>query len=291
MKPIYFRIPKTTSTSIRVQVDRQPYLYDTYHFHPEMQLMVILEGEGTRFVGETMDSFAPGDVYLLGANLPHMFRCAPTYYLADSGKMAHSVQVYFKPETFGEGFLHLPEAGAVLEVLQAAAGGLAVHGPPRNQVADLLREMPQQADFVQVLRLFEALHHIAHAKDLRPLSHLPVRQAPREADSKRINAVFNLVLTHYQRLITLEEAAGVANMTTNAFCRFFKQRTRKTFSRFLNEVRIGYAARMLTTSDRPIADIAFSCGFNNLSSFNRQFKAIKELTPSNFRKQSRRLQS
>jgi AraC-like DNA-binding protein len=287
MKPLLFRNPMNNEESFYIQEDKLPHFYDILHYHPEFQLTLIIEGTGTCFIGDKIGRFAPGDIFLIGANLPHVFRSAEAYYSKDSKVFAHGISSYFKKESFGESFFDLPETHAIKDLLLRASRGLIIKGNTREIVRPGILGLVKQDGFQRLLSFLSILYSIATSTELEFISSIGFQASKKENDHKKINDVFNYVMKNFQKDIELDEIAKIASMSTTAFCRFFKIRTRKTFSEFLNEVRIGNACKLLINSSDSITEIAYKSGFNNSSNFNRAFKKITNYTPSGYLKRLR----
>jgi len=278
MKPLLFRIPKTETESFRVQIDDLPYFYDTLHFHPEWQITLMLESTGTQFVGDNVARFQPFDIYFLGSNLPHVFRNDAEYY--SQSMRAYSVSIYFRGDILGETFFDIPETLHLKTLLAEASRGFRIRNNESNGLAQLVESIMHKKGFEKLLTFLEILNAISASADKEFLSSIAYQSTQKETDNQRINDVFEFLMRNYERDINLDETAGIANMTPNAFCRFFKLRTRKTFSEFLNDIRIGHACRMLQNGDTSVLEVCFANGFNNVSNFNRQFKNRTRMTPS-----------
>ncbi len=282
MKPIYFQIPKTSGETVRVQYDQQPHFYDNLHFHPEVQIMLICESSGTRFIGDSIGSFGPGDLLLLGPNLPHVFRNDKKYYEQDPQLQASNVSVFFQFESFGEPFLSLPEVYPILKLLQSSGRGIAIRGGTRERATALVHQMLPLEGFERLITLFSFLSLVSRSMEIELLSSVGFDGPQKDSDSRKINDVFSYIMENFSQDVRLQEAANIASMSVNAFCRYFKQHTRKTFSTFLNEIRIGHACRLLIEDRWNVRETAFECGYDNISYFNRQFKDITGYTPSEY---------
>ncbi len=278
MKPLLFRIPKTETESFRVQIDDLPYFYDTLHFHPEWQITLMLESTGTQFVGDNVARFQAYDIYFLGSNLPHVFRNDAEYY--SSSMRAHSISIYFRGDILGENFFDIPETLHLKSLLTEASRGFRIRNVEANKLTALIESITHKKGFDKLLTFLEILNAISVSPHKEFLSSIAYQSTQKEADNQRINDVFEFLMRNYERDVSLDEVAGIANMTPNAFCRFFKLRTRKTFSAFLNDIRIGHACRMLQSGDNSVLEVCYANGFNNVSNFNRQFKNRTKMTPS-----------
>lgn len=284
MKALAFKVPQTATESFRLQEDDVPHFYDRLHHHPELQLTLIVSSYGTQLVGDSIQAFKEGDLLLIGAHLPHVFRNDEVFY-KDANLRAKAISVFFNRQSFGEGFTDLPEASPLRELLQQAGRGIRINSPLREHLIPQLYQLSERRGFSRLLLLLEMLHAIASApEELELLSSIRFDGAAASADEQRLKEVFQYVMDHYQGAIALGEVAGVANMSVSAFCRYFKLRTRKTFVRFLNEVRVGAACRLLGERDLHISEISYAVGYQNLSNFNRQFRSIKGMTPTAYLK-------
>lgn len=282
MRPLFFKVPTIDGRSLRVEQDTFPHFYGHLHFHPEVQLTLIQEGEGTLIIGDKIDRFAPNDVLLIGSNLPHVLRSDPDYFQPDSSRRSSSVSVLFNAEQLETRVLSLPETRHVQQLLRESQHGIRFRGPAGHWLVEQFGALPTQRPFDQFLTLLNMLDFLTTCADREVLSATAFRHPQRPEDHQRLERVFSFILEHYQSPISLEDVAGIANLTPGAFCRFFRQHTRKTFSTLLNEIRIEHACRYLRGSKVTISQIAFSCGFTNLSNFNRQFKQITGMPPGDY---------
>ncbi|EJF08447.1 AraC family transcriptional regulator [Pontibacter sp. BAB1700] len=286
-KVIPFKIPKSSKEFVRFQEDRQPYFYDKLHQHPEIQLSCILKGEGKLIVGDYLGRFKPGDIFLLGRDVPHVFRSDKVYYEADSKQECHDLIVFFDTEALGRAFWEAEELQEVRSFLDKLKGCYQVQGinePSFRRQVELLKEISGLDKMLAGLALLRVL--LLEAK-LERLNLDDRVQDLSEREGRRMDQVLHFLVEQSHRAIPLEEAAAVANLSREAFCRFFKERTRKTFTAFLNEIRVGNACQMLKKEDATIASVAFSVGFSNLSHFNRVFKNIMGCSPKVYRRSGR----
>ena len=282
-KPLLFKIPTSEKESFKIQIDDLAYFYDPLHFHPEIQLTYIVESNGTFFIGDNIKSFKSGDILLIGSNLTHVFRNDRIYYDSEKHR-AKSISAFFTEDSFGTNFFNLPEAYKVKRLLQRASRGIKILGSAKEKVSRLLKEIHRYEGFDRILYFLKVLSAMAETDEVEYLSSLGSSKYLKEADSKKINDVFEYVLQNFSDNIKLNEVAGIANMSVTSFCRYFKLRTRKTFSLFLNEIRIGHACKLLKENKYNISEICYECGFNNISNFNRQFKTITGFTPTIYKK-------
>ena len=276
MKALPFKIPKVEDSSFHLQIDDEPYFYDKLHQHPELQLTWIVKGEGTLIYGDYLGEFKPNEVYLMGSNVPHVFRSRAEYY-ENNGLRILAKSIFFKPDLIRKGQAILPELSQLEGLLLAADRGLKINPEESqkliHQIDEVFRANPLSR-LGQTLCLIDELGRT----ELQPLSQLPQKSIT-ENQGRRLDDVFKFTLENYHRPIQLEEVADVVHMNKAAFCRYFKQHTRKTYLNFLNEIRLQKATELLRTTELSVAQIAYEVGFNNLSNFNRTFKLVKGSTP------------
>ncbi|AGA78815.1 AraC family transcriptional regulator [Echinicola vietnamensis] len=287
MKPLLFKVAKTNEETVRILQEDYPYFFDKLHYHAETQIMVIVAGEGTYFIGDAIGNFKAGDVFVLGANLPHFFRSSHPYYSTSSTLRSKNISILFALASMGERILELPEFYAVTKLLDRSKRGLKLEGKARQKIYAAAHRMAQKEGLPRIIYLLKQLHKLSMSEELIPLSHINFEPTELPADTKKINVVINYIMMNFNKDIVVSDAANVANLSINAFCRFFKLHTRKTFSMFLNEVRIGHACKMLIEEGFSVKEIAFQSGYYNISYFNRQFKQITGMTPSEYSKAHR----
>src|SRR6478735_2842596 len=170
MKILPFKIPKTNQESFRLQEDDQPHFYDHLHQHPEIQLTLILSSEGKAIAGDHIGTFKPGDVFLIGPNLPHVFRNDSKYYESSNTEEAHSVSVFFELQSFGERFLSMPELKSLQEFNKLSERGLYIKEPVRNRIAHLIKQLFRTSDMDRVIVLLKILNVLSHTADIDPLA-------------------------------------------------------------------------------------------------------------------------
>jgi len=284
MKILPFKIPKTSQESFRLQEDLETHFYDHLHQHPEVQLTLILNSEGRVIVGDFIGTFKPGDIFLIGPNLPHVFRNDSRYYEEPHEGQAHSVTIFFEWQAFGDKFLSLPELGNLQEFSKLAERGLFLQEPVRARVSQLIRQMLRKNGMDRLIVLLKILNILSSNKNMEPLASAGVYSEFDELDGKKLAGIYRFTMNEFHRKINLDEVASLAHMTTNSFCRYFKKRTRKSYIDFLTEIRIGHARKLLQRNDLSISQISLEVGFNNLSNFNRKFREVCSITPTEFRK-------
>lgn len=283
MKPqLLKRNRKDYLESISFQHVQAPKFMNLWHYHPEVELVYIQQGSGNCFIGDAIERFGPETLVLLGSSLPHNWINDQKYFLPDSTLVAESLAVHFMPEFLKVNLREVPEFQAIGHLVERAKVGLWF-GLETSRAAFYLLEKMKAADaFERLLCFFSILRLLAEAEDVRLLSS-PGYLAMFSETNDRLGRVHEYLMNNFTRDISLEKVAEIALMNKSAFCRYFKKATKKHFSQYLNEIRIGFACRLLQENGEPaISEIAFESGYNTISNFNRQFKLITGHTPSTY---------
>lgn len=284
MKPQLLRVPIGAESSFSVRQDVVLHFYDRWHYHPELELLHIEQGTGTQFVGDNIQNFQPGDVLLIGANLPHYWRCDQKYFDNQAELFAQATVVHFRADFWGDAFLKLPENRAIAQLLDRAKQGIRIQGTARAVVANLLKLMLTATGTQRIITLLTILTTVAASPETTLISTTDYPDQFDEADTDRINRIYGYALANFQRKISVAEVAAVANLSPHSFCRYFKSRSRKPFSQFLLELRVHHACKLLADSDLSISQVCMESGFNQFSGFNKYFKQITGKSPMQYQK-------
>jgi AraC-like DNA-binding protein len=285
MKPQLLKVSKGPGHSFSVRQDLVPYINNRWHYHAEIELIHFKKGEGTQFVGDNIKRFKPGDVVLIGSNLPHYWRFDDQYFDENSKTHADVRVAHFHESFWGSQFLDLPENINIKTALEKAKRGLQITGKTRQQVAEIMDRLLHADGSGRIILLIEALDIIANCKQLSMLSSIGFRNDFIESENDRINAIYEYSLKNFKNRIQLEKIAEVANISPNSFCRYFKSRTRKTYSQFLIEIRVGHACKLLIENHLSVKQLCYESGFNNFTSFHKYFKLITGKSPLSYQKE------
>lgn len=281
MKLKHKPVEKNSMEFIHVKRMNQPYLGYNWHYHEEFELIYFLEGQGIRIVGDHISDFKKGELVLVGAWLPHLWR----HDLQEAQeKEADFIVIKFRKRFDQINLFALPELSSINSLLKKADRGLYFSQKTKDEVHDLILQMAASDGTKKLILLLEILRILAMEEKLMLLSSPDFIRPLEATEEDRLQKVINYIFNNHYRNIPLEEVAELAFMTPPAFCRFFKKRTNKTFSHFLNEFRIGKSCQLLINSEKSIKQICYEAGFNSLTNFNRTFKSFKSMTPSAFRR-------
>lgn len=265
------------SHSFRVFEYKGPGFKRGWHYHPEVELIVFLESTGPLFVGDHMGVYGPGEVLLLGANLPHELR-----YVHGP---VHCLWIHFSMDWFAESLGDLPECAAVTRLLAHATRGLRFDGETAAQVTERLMRMPSLDGIAYLVGFLEIMGLLAESGEMKTLSSAGFTPALDDHASARVQKIHEYVFGHFKDDIDHGELARLVGLSRSALSHFFRRTTGRTLTDFINEVRIGHACQLLINTTLNVSEIAFACGFESLSHFNNIFRRSKELNPTQFRAQ------
>ena len=283
MKPLHFKVPRLEDETIRVECWELDNFFEPIHYHEEFQITLIVEGEGSLFVAESVIDFQKGDTFLFGKNLPHVFRNSCVNFDGESHKNARAVSVFFNQDVLKNSLDEIPEAYALKKLLDMSIYGIKVSDSKKCEVGSKLKQLTLKNSFEKYLGLLDVLECISKDNHLDLISSLGVPIHSVQENMPKINLVFDYVRENYNEKITLKEIAELINMSPTAFCRYFKYKSQKTFSRFLIEVRIANACRLMLQNDFNTSESCYNCGYNNLSNFHKHFKSVMGMTPLEYR--------
>ena len=250
-----------------------------WHYHPELEIVYVNGGSGRRQIGSHVSYYRNGDLIFIGSNLPH---CGLTEKLTNNKR---ETVLQMSPDLLHQAFFDIAEMSFMSGLLERAKRGLVFHGESKRSIGKMIEEMNDMNYFERIVAMLNVFKAMYDAKDYTILNVQEFTLETSTKESEKINLIFNYVKEHYTKSISLEEIADVASMTVPAFCRYFKKMTRKTFTEFVNEYRIAHAAKLLHEKQISISEVCYDSGFNNLSHFNKLFKAFFGKTPSVYREE------
>jgi AraC-like DNA-binding protein len=282
LRPLLEHLPLLPGESFVVKSFEYPYYPTPWHFHPEFEIVLVTESVGKRFIGDNIADFKPGDLAFIGPNLPHLYRNDYEYYTGENINLqAKSIVIHFLESSFGKDFLSLPEAKNIKELLSRSLLGIQVIGPTREVIIEKIHELCSLTGFSRWLKLLEILNSLSASADLKTISTQPIFGL-NETESHRMNKIFEFIMNKNGADLSVKEVADYVGLSPNSFSRYFIRRTRKKFTTFVNEVRLSKAIKLLQENKLSVSEICFASGFNNLSNFNRQFRAVYNMNPLSY---------
>lgn len=283
MKPALEYLPRESDHSFVVKYFDYNYYPTPWHYHPEYEIVMVIESTGKRFIGDAVSDFEPGNLAFIGPNIPHTYKNDDRYYEEGSKLRAKSIVIHFTEASLGADFLALPESRIITRLFDQSLHGIDISGHTRDRIATKLHEIVELKGIRRWLCLVDILIEIAESKECEAITNASVIGF-NEKESRRLCNVLDWITNNFENNISLSDAAKVAQMNDNAFSRFFSQRTRKTFSSFVQELRLQKAAKLLIENEMTVTEVCYECGYNNISNFNRQFLHQYQLNPLRYRK-------
>ncbi|HWZ36321.1 MAG TPA: helix-turn-helix domain-containing protein [Mucilaginibacter sp.] len=284
MKPQLLKVSNDLVHSFSSRQDKVPYINNHWHYHPEVELIYFRQGNGTRFIGDSIQHFQSGDVYLVGSNLPHYWRFDNSYFEDEQNNHADVSVIHFNENFWGDSFLQLPENTVIRNILEKSKYGIKINGDDRGLLGRLIEATVKAEGPQKIMLLMESLMRIGSAKQVEVISSIGSRVDFATSENDRINAIYNYSIANFKRKIQIEEMAEVANISPNSFCRYFKSRTSKTYLQFINEIRVGHACKLLIENKMNLKQICYESGFHNFTSFHKYFKSITGKSPLVYQK-------
>lgn len=284
MKPHLLKVSLKPEVSFSIRKDEVHFFYNRWHYHPEIELIYIEKGTGTQFVGNSIERFKDGDILLIGSGLPHYWRCDDAYFTGNSKLKSIATVAHFQETFWGKDFLELPENRRIKDLFKKAKKGIKLSFKIKGEIIRLLHLMLEATDTTKIILLLQCLDLIARAGKPGMLCTEGFLPDFEEKENNRINDIYAYSLANFKSPISITQISKIACVSPHSFCRYFKSRTKKNYSRFLQELRIGNACKLLIESNKTLAQVCYESGFNNIVNFYRYFKEITGKTPNEYKK-------
>lgn len=284
MKPLFEKVSISERDSFLLRNFSLPFIDAPWHYHPEYELAYISKGCGKRFVGDSVENFEEGDLVLFGSNLPHFWRCDNEFYQGDEQIKSEWTVIQFPVEFVEKVIKNIPELSNIIYLMQRAERGINFGKSMSKLAGRKMKEMTHVSSVNNFFLFLELLDLLSSDDEMRILAGENYQISTNQAESDRMKRILEFTVDNFQKEIAIDQVAEVAHLTTSAFCRYFKQRTRKSYIDYLNEFRISHARKLLIDSDLSVGQVGFECGFNNLSNFHRLFKRQTGLSPMQYAK-------
>ena len=253
-----------------------------WHYHPEIELIYFIKGKTSGIIGDGFQEFDEGDLVMLGADFPHVLQEHVDYKGMNVKEPPFGLIIQFVENFLGKEFITKPEMQPIMKLFDEGKRGLKFKQVIVNQVSDKLLNLHLLNDTKKLISLLDILAILSDTKEYTYLTSNSYNYSF-SYDEDRMKNINEYIYKHFTDSISIKEIASVSNMTVTSFCRYFKSRTLKTFTQFLNELRISYACKLLNKENYSVMDSCFECGYNSLSYFNRQFKAIMKMSPMQYK--------
>lgn len=284
MKIMHEQVSFPPRTMLKVKWDDFPHFTYPWHFHSEFEIVYVLKSSGRRFVADSVEPFQEGDITLMGSYLPHFWK-SETPGDTENANRVNAIVVQFHKDFFREEINSYPEFHRINELLKRAARGIHFSKTSGEKIGKMLKRLLKLNGLERMLYFIKLMDTMARTENYRILASNAYQLEEQKELNNRLDKIMHFINTNYQRKISQEEVASKIGMTTAAFCRYFKEKTGKGFIFFVNEMRIGYACKLLIENHLSISQICFECGFNNISNFNRMFKRQTGYAPGEYQQQ------
>jgi AraC-like DNA-binding protein len=277
MKAKLESIKKDTDSSFRILLTPNLNELFYWHFHPEYEIVYVEATSGFRHIGDHISKYQGSDIALIGPNIPHLN--------FDYGvkTTVNTVVVQMKENFLGQDFFSLPEISAIKNLFEKAKSGLAFYGNTKKLAGEKLKQLTTLPHFEQLISLLQVFNLLANSKEIEILKARPIASASVVKEQQRLQKVYHFIEANYQNNINVNVVAQLCNLTTAAFCRYFKKATHYTFTDFLNQFRINQSKKLLLQGSN-VTEACYESGFANISYFNKTFKKITGENPSAFKK-------
>jgi len=282
MEPILLDVKSLLKHSIYFKELTLPHLNDQLHYHNAYEMTYMLKSNGRRVIGDNIEDFTDGDLTLMAPHVPHISYTDKDYNLSQNNHV-HALVVYFNPDWLTETYFNSPELIKVRELFENMKRGIKIFGQTKKKVVKSIFRLKNSYGLERIITLLDILVVISKSEEYACLASEGYTYLSNQKDLRRIDEVYQYVKENFKSKIALEHIASIANMTPTAFCKYFKNRTQKTFSIFVNEIRIGYACKLLCEENLNISQICYESGFNNLPNFNKNFKRYNNMIPSEYK--------
>ncbi|MGQ7871321.1 AraC family transcriptional regulator [Sunxiuqinia sp. sy24] len=285
MKIMHEQVSFRGTNSFNIKWDDFPHFTFPWHFHTEYELVYVIKSFGKRFVADHVEDFHDGDLVLLGPNLPHFWKNDEVFFQNNPDYHVNAIVIHFPADFFKDQQENYPEFLPIRDLLSRATRGLRFQKQVAKRLDSKLKKLLNKKGLERTLLLLEILGQMGKTKQYHSLASESYRLNLNNWSTNRLDKVMHIINANYRQPIKLDQVASHIGMNTTAFCRYFKEKTGKPFIEFVNEMRIGYACKLLLEKKHSVSQICFESGFNNLSNFNRCFKRITSLSPVQYQNQ------
>ncbi|MVZ64536.1 helix-turn-helix domain-containing protein [Sphingobacterium sp. DK4209] len=278
----HFALPKEPNQSFQIRRDYTPKHQLIWHYHEELELIHIIKGVGTLFIGDCIKSFQAGDTVLIGSQIPHYWMFEKTYTLDEQVEPIDCIVLHFNKDLGINNILNAPEMLGIKHLISHSSRGRYLSKRNPNRIPFLTERTLSSSGLSKLTSMLELMDYFAQ-QESETLTSENYSILNSSDDQGRMNSLMEHIRNNYKQRIKLEELASIAGLTENSFCRYFKQKTGKTPVQFITELRISHACTQLRNSDFSLKEICYDSGFNNFVSFHKNFKTITKMTPTQYR--------
>lgn len=285
MKAVLIELANQNSSLLTIKKINGSHFTTPFHFHDYCELNYIKKSYGKRVVGDSIKNFFEGDLVLMSPNLPHMWYNDSEVINNHSNTSAEAIVTFFSLDILDKLCNNTIVLSKKRNLFEKAKRGICFKGKTKELIVSHLEKMINLEGLIQVIEFLKIVDIMLNSEECELLTSIGYSHSYNEKDTERMNEVYKYMITNFAQPIALKTIAQVANMTPPAFCSFFKRRTQKSFTQFLNELRIGHACKLLQNKKLSISEVCYESGFQNFANFNKTFKELIGKTPSIYRKE------
>ena len=283
LKPFYQKLAPSPQHSVIFLNEEIPHFVVPWHFHPEIEILLVVKSTGTSYIGDGISRFTEGEISIIGENTPHWWKSDPIYIDHSDTINTKSLIIQFRRDMFESNFKHMPEMSHIKLFLDQSIRGIQFLGHTREKLDKQMKKIFRLTGIKRIIEFYILLDMMATSSEYRYHSSIGYSHLPKTFDFYRFNKIQEYIIRNLNEPIRLNDIAEHVNMSPTAFCRYFKKHTKKTFIEFVTEFKIGHACKLLAEEQMSVTRVCYESGFNNLSHFNEQFKKIVHLTPSEYK--------
>jgi AraC-like DNA-binding protein len=282
MKPFYQKLVTLPTQSVIFYNEEKPHFTVPWHFHPEIEILYVVKSSGICYSGDGIHRFTEGEISIIGENVPHWWKSDNKYMDPENKNGIRALIIQFKKEIFDANFINLHEMAAIKELIEKSQRGIKFTGYSREILGKQILKIFRLKGIKRITELIILLDMMAKSEEFEYHSSIGYSKIINSYDFFRFNIIHEYIIRNFTKPIKLEDIAEKANICPTAFCRYFKKHTGRTFISFLNEIRIGYACKLMVEEKLPVSMACTESGFNNLAHFNKLFKRIFNLSPTEY---------
>jgi AraC-like DNA-binding protein len=282
MKPFYQKLVASPTQSVIFYNEEKPHFTVPWHFHPEIEILYVVKSSGICYIGDGIHRFTEGEISIIGENVPHWWKSDNKYLEQESKNGIRALIIQFNREIFETNFINLYEMNAIKGLMAKSQRGIQFTGKSRHQLGSQILKIFKFRGIRRITELIILLDMMAKSKEIEYHSSIGYSKIINSYDFFRFNTIHEFIIRNFTSPVRLEDVAEKTNMCPTAFCRYFKKHTGRTFISFINEIRIGYACKLMIEEKLPVNIAAADSGFINLAHFNKMFRRIFNLSPTEY---------
>lgn len=282
MKPFYQKLTPLPTQSVIFYDEEKPHFTVSWHFHQEIEILFVLKSTGTCYIGDGIHRFTDGEISIIGENVPHWWKSDSKFFESTNNSGVRALIIQFKKEIFDDNFINLHEMSGIRMLIEKSQRGIQFYGTSRKILGKQVQKIFRMKGIKRITELIILLDMMANTDEYGYHSSLGYSKIINSYDFFRFKIIQEYIIKNFTQPIKLKDIADKANICPTAFCRYFKQRTGRTFISFLNEIRVGNACKLMVEENLPVSIACIESGFNNLAHFNKIFRRIFNLSPTEY---------